>query len=149
VRLVDINRLVEHALQFRRYYLSRARIDVSVVPLDPPSLVRADGSDLLQIMLNLLINAEQAVQGQPSARIELLATRAGHDIELTVSDNGPGLEADLESVTARPFFTTKSGAAGLGLTIAATLTRLNGGTLRLERGNHGGAVAVVTFPTAT
>ena len=100
---------------FRRYEHTRSGITATVERRGPGSRARIDPQQLLQILLNLVVNAEQAVAGIPGAEIVVGVSAEGEGVEITVSDNGPGLPPETE-VTA-PFATTRGpSAAGLGLT---------------------------------
>jgi two-component system sensor histidine kinase DctS len=147
--LVDVSKVVERALGFRRYHLGRARI-TAVVEAPPPgeAMARLDGAFLQQIVLNLLINAEHSLAGRTDGRIQIgIAPRAG-EVEVTVQDNGQGLPDHLATRGPEPFFTTRLPAAGLGLTVASGLARGLGGRLTLRPNPEGGTVASLTLPTA-
>jgi signal transduction histidine kinase len=150
VTLVDVARSVERALALRRYHLGRARITVAVEGPGPGcALARLDASYLQQILLNLIINAEHSLAGRPDGRIQIAIEPGPPNVRVTIADNGQGLPKDLERRASEPFFTTKSAAAGLGLTVARGLARGLGGSLEL-RGDQGvGMVAVLAVPTAT
>jgi two-component system C4-dicarboxylate transport sensor histidine kinase DctB len=150
VTLVDVSRLVERALGFRRYHLARARIVVAVDGPGPgEALSRLDASYLQQILLNLIINAEHSLASQTDGRIEIRIATTAEIVEVRVIDNGVGLPQDLAPRLAEPFFTTKQAAAGLGLTVAAGLADMLGGRLELQNRVGGGALALLTLPAAT
>jgi PAS domain S-box-containing protein len=105
--------------------------------------VEGDGADVLvscrptqivQILLNLLNNARDAVAGTPAPSIELRMSAAGDDAELRVIDSGPGIAPELRERIMEPFFTTKpvGRGTGIGLSIARGLAEDNGGTLMLD-----------------
>jgi signal transduction histidine kinase len=148
-RLVDLTRLVERSLGFRRYHLARARIEVAVDAPEPGRLLsRVDASHLQLILLNLLINAEHSLAGRTDGRITVRLGRTGGLAEVRVLDNGSGIaDQDARRLTDA-FFTTKGPAAGLGLTVAAGLARAIGGSLALRSSPGGGAEAVLTVPVA-
>lgn len=147
--LVDVTRIVERALTFRRYHLGRARIAAAV---DGPglgmALVRLDGSYLQQILLNLLINAEHSLAGRTDGRIQMSIATAPGEVTVTVSDNGQGLSEEVAGRVREPFFTTKLPSAGLGLTVASGLARGLGGRLVLAPNPGGGTTASLSLPAA-
>jgi C4-dicarboxylate-specific signal transduction histidine kinase len=148
--LVDVTRLVEQAIAFRRYHLARARIAVSVTgAARGEALARLDASYLRQILLNLIINAEQSLAGRADARLDISILRAGKQIEVRVSDNGAGVPEAISSQILEPFFTTRALAAGLGLTVAEALARTLGGSLALDAAPEGGTVATLQFQAAS
>jgi C4-dicarboxylate-specific signal transduction histidine kinase len=148
IGLVDPSKVVEKALFFRRYHLARARIAVAVESVEPArTLCRTDPHDLQQILLNLIINAEQSLSGRSDGRIGIVVARSGSNVEVSVTDNGAGLP-DAPERAVQPFFTTKVLAAGLGLTVAEALARWHAGELRLGAAPGGGTVAAITMPAA-
>jgi two-component system NtrC family sensor kinase len=116
--------------------------------------VFADPHQIQQVLLNLVINAEQAMlsaNGRGS-----LVLRTWHDVEhngvvLQVSDDGPGVPADVKSKIFDPFFTTKEvgKGTGLGLTVAYAIVQEHGGSIRVESPPTGGASFTVEFPVSS
>jgi signal transduction histidine kinase len=99
---------------------------------------------LRQAMLNLLLNAAQAMGTQGSARVTAILNN-GY-LELAVADTGPGFPADLLAQGIRPFASGRAGGTGLGLASARRLARDLGGELRLENPQGGGAQATLRLP---
>jgi signal transduction histidine kinase len=116
----------------------------------PPDLppIRADEGRLAQVLLNLLLNAGDAMAGAGAVRI---AARAdGEEVELAVADGGPGIpEGDLPRVFD-PFFTTKppGSGTGLGLSVSHGIVESLGGTIAAANAPGGGAVFRVRLPVA-
>jgi two-component system, NtrC family, C4-dicarboxylate transport sensor histidine kinase DctB len=138
---IDMQKAVEHALTMRRYHLSRARIEVVVDAPAEPLTIRADSHAALQVLLNLIINAEEALQQVPQGQRELrvTVTSDADTVACTIRDNGPGFTGDAKAHAPKPFYSTKTqGAAGLGLTVAQALVALDKGVLRVAEGPGGG-----------
>jgi len=112
-----------------------------------PFLV-GDRVQIEQVLTNLVRNGiEAARQGPPGRRrVAASARHLGDDVEITVSDTGPGIPPDVEARIFEPFFTTKAGGTGLGLVIAETIAEAHGGRIRLERTGKDGTCFVVTLP---
>ena len=110
--------------------------------------VEADPDQLRQALLNLLLNAVQAM-GRAGGDLHL-ATRAlpgpPESVEIRIRDSGPGIPQDIREKIFDPFFTTKSTGTGLGLAIVQKIARLHGGRLELDSPPEGGTVAVLTLP---
>jgi signal transduction histidine kinase len=119
--------------------LVRAYADVPKV-LAQPTL-------LGQVLVNLLTNAADAVEGQPEPRIALRVRKQGGDACVEVEDNGPGIPDELLHKVFEPFFSTKGEKGnGLGLWISSEIARLHGGKLTAERGGAGGALFRLALP---
>lgn len=145
--LVDLRRAVERVLALRRYQLARARVSVSLEGPDAGrALVRADGSHVQQILLNLIVNAEHSLAGRSDGRIQIGIETGERWVSVRVADNGAGLPDGAASRVTEPFFSTKGGA-GLGLTVSAALAESMGGSLALE-GTPTGTTAVLRLPAA-
>jgi two-component system, NtrC family, sensor kinase len=109
------------------------------------TLASADPGPLSQVLINLLINAAQAMEGK--GRIELRTETVGSRVLLHVEDEGPGLPPEAQRQLFQPFFTTKErGGTGLGLAISLHLVKAMGGELRAQNREHGGARFTVELP---
>lgn len=120
----------------------------------PPGLPRVlcDRVHISQVLLNLIINGMEAVQSRPidMKRVGVKGyTNGNGGVELAVFDSGPGIpDANIDQVFS-PFFTTKSGGMGMGLTLSRTIIEAHGGRLWAEnRGTTSGAMFRFTLPRA-
>jgi nitrogen fixation/metabolism regulation signal transduction histidine kinase len=108
----------------------------------------ADPDLLEQAVINLLKNAVDAVRARPGAKVRLTCTLEEDQVTLAVSDNGPGLPTgDPEGVFV-PFFTTKPGGSGIGLTLARQIALGHGGRLEHQAASPQGAVLRLILPAA-
>lgn len=113
--------------------------------------VQGDRIHLQQVMLNLLVNAMDALAGVAPAqrKIEVSVHPLEHDIiEVRVCDNGPGVPVELRERLFEPFFTTKSSGMGMGLTVSKTIIEAHRGTIRVENRPEGGACFSFALPVA-
>jgi signal transduction histidine kinase len=112
--------------------------------------VRVDPVHLQQVVLNLAINAMDAMHDARGARGIAIQTSRSTASEATVlvSDDGPGIPADKLSSIFETFYTTKTQGSGLGLSIARTIVELYGGKIRAENRPGGGATFTFTLPLA-
>jgi len=111
--------------------------------------VRGDAVQLQQILLNIFMNAMDAMENAaPERRTIFVAVDRSKDggIELRVADCGVGLPPSREKMVFEPFFTTKKHGLGLGLSICASLAKRHGGTLSLQNNVSAGATAILRFP---
>src|SRR2546421_11670426 len=147
--LVDLNDIARRTFALRSYHLSTLNITVAL-DLDPSEpKIWADASELQQLLLNLLINAEQALVTVERARTITLRTRAEErDTWLEIADSGPGIPAELRARIFDPFFPTnpEGVGTGLGLSICYGIARDHGGRIWVEGEPGGGARFCVVLP---
>jgi PAS domain S-box-containing protein len=114
-------------------------------------LVWGDPVQLLQVFLNLTINAFEAMTARPSdaRRLVIRAGRDGNgDVLVTVRDSGPGFPSGIAEKLFEPFFSTKREGTGMGLAISRSIIEAHGGTLSGENCDGGGACFTVRLPEA-
>ena len=122
-------------------------VDIDIRPDD--LILYADENLISQVMLNLLRNAVQAIGADRSdGRIRIVAAcRADDSVEIEVSDNGAPIPPDVAEHIFTPFFTTKSGGSGIGLSVARQIMRLSGGAISLKRPSSDGLTTfLLRFP---
>mgnify|MGYP002595373689 CR=1 FL=1 len=94
--------------------------------------VHADQNLIVLALINLIRNALQAIEGQADAIVSVEALEADGRVYITITDNGPGISPELLSAIFTPFFSTKSGGSGIGLSISHRIMRLHGGDLTVD-----------------
>ncbi len=131
---VSVARAISQVRHMSAARLASNGTQVTVRKADPAWTVQARASHLAQILINLVTNAADAVAGQPDGWIRLGATRTDQGLEISVTDSGPGVPADLRDAIMAPFFTTKAPGAGtgLGLSLSQSLAEGMGAQLRLD-----------------
>jgi PAS domain S-box-containing protein len=148
---VAINDVVTAALDMTAYAVRTSSIEVTLDLSSEIPLMLADADQLHQVLLNLIINAQQALQEQPGPRRIRLTTRVDATFEhvhVSVADNGPGIPPDLRARVFEPYFTTKPTGigTGVGLAMSQGLVEAHGGSLTLECPLDGGSVFRLTLP---
>jgi PAS domain S-box-containing protein len=144
---IDFKDLVASTLRLLHSEIISRRIKVTTNLAEDLPPAWGDGVQLQQVLLNLIMNAMDALASAPPARriITVSTRRLNHDqIETAVSDLGHGLSPQAQGRVFEPFFTTKPHGLGLGLSICSTLINLHGGTLQLTNNAEGGARASFT-----
>jgi len=144
---VDVNGLVEESRTLAlRYAGAGARIDLDLAP-DRPT-VEGSGDRLLQVMLNLLSNACQAVPAG-DGRVCVRTHSEEGAVVVSVEDNGPGVPESIRHSIFDPFFTTKGPDAGmgLGLSIVRDVVEEHGGAIELDSSPLGGAAFRIRLPS--
>lgn len=147
---VDLGRLVERALNLRKYALARAGIAVSAECGSQQIYALANRRRTFQILLNLVMNAERALAGRERARLLVRAFRDGSEIVLSVQDDGPGICEGAPQQPARLTGTEPAAATtlGIGLRVATWLALAQSGTLLVTAADSGGTVATLRLPAA-
>lgn len=147
---INLNQLVNSTLRLLHGEIVKrtANIGTDLAAALPP--IAGDPVQLQQVLLNLLINAMDAVGSKPPAeRIIDVSTRAdGTRAEVRIVDFGHGIAAGDQRRLFEPFFTTKEDGLGLGLSICSTIVKAHGGKLTVENNEHGGATATLSFTTS-
>jgi two-component system NtrC family sensor kinase len=151
--MVDVNQVVGETLALRAYDLRLTNIRVIDALAAGLPQVFADGHQMQQVLLNLIINAEQAMISANGRGV--LVVRSWHDVDheavvLEINDDGPGIPEDVQPKIFDPFFTTKEvgKGTGLGLTVAYAIVQEHGGRIRLESRPNGGASFYVELPVS-
>ena len=145
----DLNDIATSTLRLLHNELINRRIRTSIELEQDLPLVSGDPIQLQQVLLNLLLNAMDAMNEMvPSRRKIVISTRLlnGEEIEVRVADNGVGLSQASQMRAFQPFFTTKERGLGLGLSLSASIIKLHGGELALQNNAKGGATATFRLP---
>ena len=144
---VDINQLVRGVLDLTDYGLRTNGVEVRLdLASDLPELM-ADVDLLHQVFANLIVNAQQALESQAGARRLEVSTRYDRErdlVSIRVSDNGPGVPAEIARRIFDPFFTTKptGQGTGVGLSFSLGVIKAHGGQLRLMPSDEGAAFEI-------
>src|SRR6266853_1055223 len=150
--LVELNETVRRTFALRSYHLTALNITVSLELDDANPKAWANGSEVQQMLLNLLINAEQALTTipPPGRRAITIRTVTADDegVQLQVADTGPGIPAEIQQKIFDPFFTTKpeGTGTGLGLSICYGIVHDHGGRITVQSVPGQGAVLTVDRP---
>jgi two-component system sensor histidine kinase HydH len=115
-------------------------VEAGLPPID------ADRVRLTQALLNLAINAIQAVQQKGRVEVHAGKLAEGGSVVFSVKDNGPGIPADKLAEIFEPYFTTKEEGSGMGLWIAQQIALAHGGKITVKNGEGGGALFRLTLP---
>ncbi|OIP34724.1 MAG: hypothetical protein AUK27_06540 [Deltaproteobacteria bacterium CG2_30_66_27] len=147
---VDLNKVIEEAVRLSLSTLRKREIAV-LKDLDPDlTMCRVDAQMIEQVVVNLITNACQAMEGIEGAKLLEIATavRDGR-IVLRVSDSGPGVPPPLRERVFDPFFTTRKDGSGIGLSFSHRIVTDHGGSLRVDTSRWGGAEFRIELPVAT
>jgi two-component system NtrC family sensor kinase len=139
-RWVEVAFVMGSALELLAYGLRAAGIEVEQAIASGLPAIFCDPDQMTQVLANLLINAQQALEGEPQPRrVNLSAVADGDSVVIEIADNGPGVPANLRSRVFEPFFTTKKmgSGTGIGLAVSRGLVEAHGGSLTLATSDRG------------
>jgi signal transduction histidine kinase/CheY-like chemotaxis protein len=151
--MVDVNQIVRDTLALRSYEQTMANITVIDALASGLPLAFADPHQFQQVLLNLVINAEQAMLAANGRGTLIVRTWQDVDAEailLEVNDDGPGVPEDVQPKIFDPFFTTKEvgKGTGLGLTVAYAIIQEHGGRITVKSTPGAGASFFVSLPVS-
>jgi len=148
---VNLNELVQRTVQMQAYPLRKSNVTVDFLPEPAMPAIVADPNQLMQVFLNLLLNAEQAIrESRDRGTIRVRIGRNPESVWVVFQDDGPGIAPENLTHIFDPFFTTKrpGRGTGLGLSICKTVLREHGGNIEATSAPGGGAVFTITLPIA-
>ena len=151
-KLLDINNLIDRTLQLHEHSLRRNNIEVDFLPQPELPGIVGDANQLIQVFLNLVTNAEQAIREvRDAGRLQIRLARIGNRLSITFQDDGVGIRPEALPRIFDPFYTTKrpGGGTGLGLSICMSIIREHGGIIEAEALPAGGSAFTVYFPAAS
>ena len=141
---LDLSESVSETVELYRKRLSQNRIDVRL-DLIPEVLIQGIKGEIRQVISNLLVNAMEVLTA--GGTISVTTCKRGETAVLEVSDDGPGIPAELQEKVFEPFFTTKQGTGtGLGLWITQSIVEKHGGSIRISPRNGLGTKFEIEFP---
>ena len=145
---VTLTAVATQAVAMRQYALTKLKVAVSIEGDEGP--VVGNPRHLVQVALNLIANAEKALAGRPGATLRLQVTRDAAQTALSVIDNGPGLDPDVERHLFEPEVQSTEAIEGLGigLSVSKWLMEEQSGTLTYARAAGGGSAFTVSLPSA-
>lgn len=147
---LDLNEIVRDTITLVQNELAASGAQVRQVLSADPVEVTGNGPQLQQIVLNLVLNASEAMEDLPeAARIVRVTTAAlsGGGVELTVEDAGPGVPPDRRDAAFRPFVSSKPSGLGVGLAICRSIAEAHGGSLGFVGPSGASARIVLTLPS--
>ncbi len=151
-RALDLAALAGQVLDFHAGAFAQRAVRLER-RLSGPAPIRGDEERLRQVLVNLFLNALEAVADGGRVTVASAALPPGPDdarqVELVVEDDGPGIPADVRDRIFEPFFTTKASGSGLGLSIVHAIVIQHGGTIEAQPAPDGGARMVLRIPMAS
>lgn len=149
---VNLSELIQRTLHLQAYPLRKSNITVDFLQEPTLPAVMADPNQLMQVFLNLILNADQAIrESRDKGTIRIRLGRNQDSVWVMFQDDGPGIASEVLPHIFDPFFTTKrpGRGTGLGLSICKTLLREHNGNIEAATAPDGGAVFTITLPVTS
>ncbi len=147
-QLTDVNEVIEETITIVDHQLSVNRVKIFRELGEGLPVIFADGNQIKQVLINFIINAQQAMDGEPGEVRVSSGLLASGEVEIRVADNGPGMTEEVKAKVFEPFFTTKPAGKGTGLGLAVTfgIIRDHQGTVAIESEPGKGATFIISLP---
>jgi len=150
IERVDLNALIQKSIEFVRTQNRFDGVEWDLKLAEPSCELRADPGQLQQVLLNLFLNAADAMNERPAARkaiaVSTLLDEKTRQVQVKVSDNGPGIPGSIERRIFEPHFTTKANGHGFGLSTSYRIITNHGGSMSVASPPGQGAVFTVSLP---
>lgn len=146
MRSSDLNTTVEHAVMLARQQVISKPIKIEFTPAADLLEVDHDSDQVHQMLLNLLLNSVQAIEGPGIVRVAVRGMDNSDDAVITVSDSGRGIPAEHLPNIFRPFYTTKGNGTGLGLSLARRIVEEHHGRIEVASSSGKGTIVSVRLP---
>ena len=144
ISTIDVKSLCEEILERNKVYLTSKKVKADLVVQPARLKIRGDGSQIRQVLLNLILNAAQASPTGGTIRIQTSLKWKVWTFEIT--NGGPEIEEDLRTKIFEPFFSTKKEGTGLGLAVCKKIVEEHGGVIRCESEKSDGTRFIVEVP---
>jgi signal transduction histidine kinase len=144
VRPTDLNTTVEHAVMLARQHVLSKPVHIELEKDPQLPNVEHDSDQIHQVLLNLLLNSVQAIEGEGTVRVVIAAKK--DKALISVSDSGRGIAPEHLPFIFRPFYTTKGNGTGLGLSLARRIVEDHRGSIEVESEIGRGTEFLVTLP---
>ena len=150
LRDIDLGEVVRETIELLSGLAIGRQVEFRSALSGIPLPVKGDPIQLQQVIVNLVVNAMDAMSDLPAAerRVTVRTARDDRLVEVSIADQGPGIAPDRLRQVFEPLFTTKTGGMGMGLSIARTIVEAHGGRLSVENQSAGGALFRVSLPLA-
>jgi len=144
----DLNLIVTSVVSLVKKQFSFKNIEIEENLTDDLPAVRVDRDQFQQVIVNMLINAMEAIERDGEIRVETSYDESNRSIELKITDTGHGIPEDVRLKLFDPFFTTKDTGTGLGLSISHGIIERHGGTISCESQVAKGTTFTISLPVA-
>lgn len=145
---LDLAQIAHRALAMRQYTIAKLKLESTFEATGEARMVVANQRSILQIVLNLIVNAEQALARKGGGVIRLSIRGEGKTVSLNVDDDGPGIEPAVAAKLFQPIALAANTRLGIGLAVSKHLAERFGGTIAYGPGASSGCRFTLTLPAA-
>ena len=144
---VDLNQVAKDAMAIVEHQLEMNKVKIAKELQESLPSIHGNANQLQQVVINLMINAQQAMEGRAGQVKVVSASKNGH-VKLKIIDNGPGIPEDIQTKIFEPFYTTKAvgKGTGLGLSVSYGIIKEHKGDIQLKSKEEKGTAFTLTFP---
>ncbi len=146
IKQVDLKALIDHSLKLVQHDLERKKIKSRIHIGTDTGKIATDGDRINQVLLNLYINAIEAMDDNGSLEIDVQDSDTADHIDIRVTDNGKGMDKSALDQIFDPYFTTRSTGTGLGLSIVHRIIENLGGQIQVQSTKGEGTCFIITLP---
>jgi two-component system sensor histidine kinase HydH len=143
---VDIKEMITHSLKLVHHDLGQKNIETRVNIDTKKKIIHTDGDRMNQVLLNLYINAIEALDDKGILEIQVQDTKTDDQIQIRVKDNGKGIDEESLDLIFDPYFTTRSTGTGLGLSIVHRIIENLEAGIRVESKKNTGTCFIINLP---
>ncbi|PKP34861.1 MAG: hypothetical protein CVU00_05145 [Bacteroidetes bacterium HGW-Bacteroidetes-17] len=142
---VNINGLINHIATLMKPELQKQKINIQIPNITQEAFVNIDSEMIEQVLINLLLNAIEAIKNNDTKRIEFNTSKTGNSVFVSVSDNGCGIKSEVLDQIFIPFFTTKKEGSGIGLSLSRQIMLMHKGSISVQSKVGSGTTFILKF----
>lgn len=146
IKPIPVGELFSNMYNLMNPTMEPKNIDLDITLKDPGLVVHADPNLVEQVLINLLLNAKDALQDTPDAQVQMSASEVNNKVVIKISDNGRGIPNEVMDKIFVPFFSTKSNGSGIGLSLSKQIMLMHKGNIHVASKENEGTAFELVFP---
>jgi len=142
---LQLKKLFHEVKQLMEAELKAKNINFIINDFNENLLIKADPKQIEQVLINLITNSIQALQGAENPEITINSDKINDEVLISISDNGCGIETDIIDEIFTPFFSTKDAGSGIGLSLSRQIMRMHRASISVRSEKNKGSVFILKF----